>query len=129
MVMPKRPHIGSASECPCKFNCETYTFASKYIIVVFSSYTTLLMLTYGDRMEKTWEAHRKAEWEGLSFWEAKRVVEMELFLGRVPSLEHGVPTPICYSTRNVLACCILREERGRTYVPLGSPRQHEGTQF
>ena len=71
MVMPKGPHIGSASKCPCKFNCETYTVASKYIIIVFSSYTTLLMLTYGDRMEKTQEACHRAEWEGLSFREAK----------------------------------------------------------
>ena len=50
MVMPKGPHVGSASECPCKFNCETYTVASKYIIIVFSSYMTLLMLTFGDKM-------------------------------------------------------------------------------
>ena len=71
MVMPKGPHIGSASKCPCKFNCETYTVASKYIIVVFSSYTTLLTLTYGDRMEKNREAHHRAERERLSFREAK----------------------------------------------------------
>ena len=71
MVMQKGPHIGSTSECPCKFNCETYTVASKYIIVVFSSYTTILMLTYGDRMEKTWEACHRVEQEGLSFREAE----------------------------------------------------------
>ena len=71
MVMPKGPHIGSASECPCKFNCESYTVTSKYIIIVFSSYTTLLTLTYGDRVEKTWKACRRVEWEGLSFREAK----------------------------------------------------------
>ena len=61
MVMPKGPHVGSASEYPCGFNCETYTVVSKYTIVVFSSYTTLQMLTYGGRMEKTQEAHHRAE--------------------------------------------------------------------
>ena len=91
MVMPKGPHIGSASKCPCKFNCETYTVTSKYIIIVFSSYTTLLMLTYGGRMEKTWEACCRAEWEGLSFREAKQVVEMELFLDEYPRWNMGSP--------------------------------------
>ena len=91
MVMPKGPHIDSASECPCKFNCETYTVASKYIIIVFSSYMTLLTLTYGDRMEKTWEAHCRAEQEGLSFREAERVVEMELFLDKYPHWNMGSP--------------------------------------
>ena len=91
MVMPKGPHIGSASECPCKFNCETYTVRSKYIIIVFSSYTTLLTLTYGGRMEKTREACHRAEWEGLSFREAKRVVEMELFLDEYPRWNMGSP--------------------------------------
>ena len=89
--MPKGPHVGSASEHPCKFNCETYTVASKYIIVVFSSYTTLLMLTYGGRMEKTREAHRRAEQEGLSFREAKQVVEMELFFDKYPRWNMGFP--------------------------------------
>ena len=78
-------------ECPCKFNCENYTVASKYIIVVFSSYTTLLILTYGGRMEKTWEACCRAEQEGLSFREAKRVVEMELFLDEYPCWNMGSP--------------------------------------
>ena len=91
MVMPKGPHIGRASKCPCKFNCETYTVTSKYIIIVFSSYTTLLTLTYGDRMEKTQEAYCRAEWEGLSFREAKRVVEMELFLDEYPRWNMGSP--------------------------------------
>ena len=71
MVMPKGPRIGSASEYPCGFNCETYTVASKYTIVVFSSYMTLLTLTYGGRMEKTREACCRVEQEGLSFREAK----------------------------------------------------------
>ena len=89
--MPKGPHIGSASECPCKFNCETYTVMSKYIIVVFSSYMTLLTLSYGGRMEKTWEAHCRAEWEGFSFREAKQVVEMELYLDKYPCWNMGSP--------------------------------------
>ena len=79
MVMPKGPHVGSTSNCPCKFNCETHTVASKYIIVVFSSYTTLLMLTYRDRMEKTQEG------------ESKQVVEMELFLDEYPRWNIGSP--------------------------------------
>ena len=89
--MPKGPYIGSASKCPCKFNCETYTVTSKYIIIVFSSYMTLLTLTYGDRMEKTLEACCRAEQEELSFREAKWVVEMELFLDKYPCWNMGAP--------------------------------------
>ena len=89
--MPKGPHVSSASECPCKFNCEINTVVSKYIIVVFSSYATLLMLTYGDRMEKAWEACHRAEWEGLSFREAEHIVEMELFLDKYPHWNMGSP--------------------------------------
>ena len=74
-----------------KFNCETYTVVSKPIIIVFSSYVTLLMLIYGGRMEKTQEAHCRAEQEGLSFREAKQVVEMELFLDEYPRWSMGSP--------------------------------------
>ena len=49
------------------------------------------MLTYGDRMEKTREARCRAEWEGLSFREAKWVVEMELFLDEYPRWNMGSP--------------------------------------
>ena len=91
MVMPKGPCIGSASEYPCRFNCETNTVANKYTIIVFSSYMTLLTLTYGGRMEKTWEACCRAEQEGLSFREAKQVIEMELFLDEYPCWNMGSP--------------------------------------
>ena len=67
----KEPRISSISGCPCQLNCKTYTVASQSIIVIFFSYTTLLTLTYGSRMEKTWEACCMAEQEGLSFREAE----------------------------------------------------------
>ena len=44
----------------------------------------LLTLTYGDRMEKTREACRMAEQEGLSYREAEQVVESDLFLDEYP---------------------------------------------
>ena len=40
---------------------------------------TLLTLAYGSRMEKTRDARRMAEQEGLSFRGAEQVVETELF--------------------------------------------------
>ena len=52
---------------------------------------TLLMLTYGGRMEKTWEAHHMAEQEGLSFREAEQVVETDLFLDEYPRWNIGSP--------------------------------------
>ena len=52
---------------------------SKCIIVIFPSYSALLMLNYGDRMEKSQMAHCRAEEEGLSFREAERIMELELF--------------------------------------------------
>ena len=51
----------------------------------------LLMLNYGDRMEKTWEACRVVEQEGLSYREAKRVVESNLFLDEYPRWDLGSP--------------------------------------
>ena len=42
-------------------------------------------------MEKTWDAHRRVEREGLFFREAKRVVEMELFLDEYPRWNIGSP--------------------------------------
>ena len=39
-------------------------------------------------------------------------------------VEQWVPTLVSYLTRNVPACCIMRAEKGRMYVPLGLPRQH-----
>ena len=87
----KEPCIGSASGYPYELNCKTYTVASKSIIVIFFSYMTLLSLIYGSRMEKTCEAHCRAEQEGLSFREAEQVVEMELFLNEYPCWNIGSP--------------------------------------
>ena len=47
------------------------------------------MLNYGGRMEKTREAHRMADCEGLSYREAKRVVESNLFLDEYPQWNLG----------------------------------------
>ena len=51
-------------------NCKTCIVEGKHIIIFFS-YTALLMLNYGGRMEKTREACHVAEHEGLSYREAK----------------------------------------------------------
>ena len=53
-----------------KRNCKTCIVEGKRIIIFFS-YTALLMLNYAGRMEKTQEAHCMAEREGLSYREAK----------------------------------------------------------
>ena len=53
-----------------KCNCKTCIVEGKRIIIFFS-YMALLMLNYGGRMEKTWEACSMAEHEGLSYREAK----------------------------------------------------------
>ena len=87
----KEPHIGGVSGCPYEFNCKTYTVVGKSIIVIFFSYMALLMLTYRDRMEKTQEAHCMAEQEGLSYREAERVVETDLFLDEYPWWNIGSP--------------------------------------
>ena len=49
------------------------------------------MLNYGDRMEKTQEAHWVAEQEGLSYREAKWVLESNLFLDEYPQWDLGSP--------------------------------------
>ena len=49
------------------------------------------MLNYGDRMEKSRMACHQAEEEGLSFREAERVVESELFLDEYPRWGLGTP--------------------------------------
>ena len=66
----KEPHADGISGCSYKFNCKTYMVEDKSIIVIFFSYMALLTLIYGDRMEKTQEAHRVVEQEGLSYREA-----------------------------------------------------------
>ena len=42
-------------------------------------------------MEKTWEAHHMAEQVGLSYREAKWVVESDLFLDEYPRWDLGSP--------------------------------------
>ena len=49
------------------------------------------MLTYGGRVEKTWEDYHMAEQEGLSFREAEQVVETNLFLDEYPWWNIGSP--------------------------------------
>ena len=69
----------------------TYIVEGKSITVIFFSYTALLTLIYGDRMEKTREACRMAELEGLSYREAERIVESDLFLDEYPRWDLGSP--------------------------------------
>ena len=47
--------------------------------------------TFGDRMEKSQVGHHRAEEEGLSFREAERVIESELFLDEYPWWGLGTP--------------------------------------
>ena len=62
------------------------------LLLLFSfSYPALLVLIYGDRMEKTQEARHMAEQMGLSYREAKQVVESDLFLDEYPRWDLGSP--------------------------------------
>ena len=60
-------------------------------VLCFPSYLTLLMLRYGDRMEKSQISHCRAEEEGLSFREAERIIKSELFLNDYPQWGLGTP--------------------------------------
>ena len=71
-------------------NCKICIVEGKCIIIFFS-YMALLTLNYGGRMEKTQEAHLMVEREGLSYREAKRVVESNLFLDEYPRWNLGSP--------------------------------------
>ena len=55
------------------------------------SYQALSVLNYEDRMEKTREACRMAEQVGLSYREAKRVVESDLFQDEYLQWDLGSP--------------------------------------
>ena len=48
-------------------------------------------MEYSDRMEKSWVACHWVEEEGLSFREAERVIESELFLDEYPQWGFGTP--------------------------------------
>ena len=76
--------VHALSRDPYKNNCRVCIIVSKNIIVVFPSYSALLTLEYGDRMEKSQVACCQVEEEGLSFREAERVIESELFLDEYP---------------------------------------------
>ena len=78
----RKLQVHALSRDPYENNCRVCIIVSKHTIVVFTSYLAFLTLEYGDRMEKTWVAHCWAEEEGLSFREAERVIESELFLDK-----------------------------------------------
>ena len=67
------------------------TVVSKPTALVFSSYMTLLILKYGGRVELTQEACLRVEQEGISFREAQRIVESDLFLNEYPQWDLGTP--------------------------------------
>ena len=71
-------------------NCKTCIVEGKCIIIFFS-YMVLLTLNYGGRMEKTREACRVVEQEGLSYRDAERVVESNPFLDKYPRWNLGSP--------------------------------------
>ena len=71
-------------------NGGVYAVASNYIIV-FPSYSALLTLRYGNRMEKSQVACHWVEEEWLSIREAERVVESEMFLDEYPRWELRTP--------------------------------------
>ena len=83
--------VHALSGYPYENNCRVCVIVSKHIIVVFPSYSALLTLEYGDRMEKSWVTCCQAEEEGLSFKEVERVIESELFLDEYP--QWGLRTP------------------------------------
>ena len=80
----RKPWVHVLLRDPYENNCRVCVVASKHIIVVFPSYLALLTLEYGDRMEKSWVTHHRAEEEGLSIREAERVIESKLFLDKYP---------------------------------------------
>ena len=88
--------VHALSRDPYKDNCRVCIIASKHIIVVCPSYSALLTLEYGDRMEKSQVACHQAEEQGLSFREAERVIKSKLFLDEYPWWGMGSPPPDGY---------------------------------
>ena len=70
--------------CPYGFNCKTYIIEGKSIIVIFlqlhSSFNISLWILDGEDLGSL----RMAEQVGLSYREAKWVVESDLFLDEYP---------------------------------------------
>ena len=86
------------------------TIVSKPTALVFSSYMTLLILKYGSRMELTQEACLRVEQEGISFREAQRIVESDLFLDEYPRWDLGtLHWPVILTK----CSCMPRPEDGR----------------
>ena len=81
------------------------------VLLLFSfSYLALLALIYGDRMEKTREACRMAEQTGLSYREAKWVMESDLFLDEYPRWDLGSHIRWSFSMK---CSCTWNHEDGR----------------
>ena len=55
------------------------------------SYTTLLLLRYGDRARRTHAAWDFAEQTNTSIWEAEHLIDIRLFLDKYPRWELGTP--------------------------------------
>ena len=81
------------------------------LLLFFFSYTALLTLVYGDRMEKTWEAHCMAEQVGLSYREAEQVVESDLFWMNIPDGTLGPHISQSFSMK--CSCMQNHEDRRR----------------
>ena len=79
-------------------------------------------------MEKTQEACHRVEWEGLSFREAKQVVEMELFLDEYPHWNIGSLTdPLFYTKWSYMPH--HKGGKRQNICAAGLPRQCKGIQF
>ena len=98
------------------------------LLLFFFSYMALLMLVYGDRMEKTWEACHMVEQVGLSYREAKWVVESDLFLDEYPRWDLGSPHQSVILHEMFLTHGIMRMEGGGMYVLPRPPKPSERTQ-
>ena len=68
------------------FSCSTRV----YLYYIFS-YTTLLALQYGDRVQWTWTAWDQAEENDISIREAECQIDVRLLLDEYPQWELGTP--------------------------------------
>ena len=106
----QEPRADGISGCPYKFNCKTYIFEGKSIIVIFFSYMALLTLIYGDRMEKTWEACRMAEQEGLPIGRLNGLWNQIFFWMNIPD---GTSGPHTTSSYYMKCSCTWNHKDGR----------------
>ena len=77
------------------------------------SYTTLLTLQYGDRMQRTQAAWDLAEEKDISVRGGRAPNRHWALSRRVSWVVVGHPTPNCHTAWNVLTCHWKRAERGR----------------